>query len=287
MKQDKCIERHHPRAAALECEDCELHSWPCHHGPDSRLETRVTTGRDPALALVGSSYSIGNANNVGLILPPDPTRDQIHRYQCRLATLDIGEREEAELVDYHQLLTIGCAPVPEAGPPAYVLEHVVTSPIWHFADANVSWHFYFERTMKRRQRTAAQRSPGWSPNPGSPDCAIQYQQLPISLGGPGYEPLFGGTLPGEAIAPYGVMYDVRSPWQRPCNCFRGVRVTGAGRIYAWASVHQTDPSTRPSVQLANGGYCDEEVFVQANPLARYWRVGIDMTWRIVPRRKKP
>jgi hypothetical protein len=108
--------------------------------------------------------------------------------------------------------------------------------------------------------------------------ALLYENAPSQPGG--YAPPDGGQPPGNVLIPeFGNFHDVRFANWTSDHAWDslGIEVMGPCRIQLFASVQQTDPSTRPApytpftaAQLAV--LPPEEAFIQAFPLSVYTRI---------------
>jgi hypothetical protein len=95
----------------------------------------------------------------------------------------------------------------------------------------------------------------------------------------GYAPPYAGRPPGTVLIPeFGNFHDLRFPWKDD-HAWESldIEVEGPCAIELYASVQQTNPSTRPILDLTSlGGCCcglpPEEQFIQTFTNAVYTRI---------------
>lgn len=247
-----------------------------------------TAGFDPALALIyGNPY--GAPTGPGLIIPRVvPASGQ--RYLFLLASFALDIEEIVRLVGIRQYLSIAAFPATGSGATGYdyVLEQPVTSPMWHFSDANVSWHLrrYSEQPTLNNNPFNQQNLTYRTSN--SP--TLLYQNAPSQPGG--YTAPAGGRPPGTVLVPdLGAFQDLRFPWQQDKAGDRTLdhEVRGPGTYGLFASVQQTNPTTRPVLTLPGtlpGGttsaFPPEELFIQNFPLSWYYRIAGSLIFETTP-----
>lgn len=252
--------------------------WPS--GARGTRQEVSTAGYDPALGLI-----YGNPNQSptgpGLIVPQTVPASG-DRYLFVLAAFQLNAGEIARIVGIRQYLSIAAFPFTsggDAGPAfdyRYVLEQPVTSPMWHFSDANVSWHL---------RRYTSQPQPRFNPNNQQNvayKTSIQPALLYVSPPKLGYSAPAGGRPPGTVLVPdLGSFQDIRFPWQNDKAWDRtlDVEVEGPATFAFYASVAQTNPDTRPVMTLPGtlpGGtstaFVPEELFIQNFPTSYYYRI---------------
>jgi hypothetical protein len=259
-----------------------------------------TTGIDEFFQIIGSD-PFGSTSYVGLRVPTRPTATLAddngtnifaNRYLFTGAAYSVSDGSIGRIVGYRQLVTIGATQTVGEGSAAQVreVEQLVTSPFWHFADANVSFH------LRRLGPPGSQGVPANTPGPTDLRCfkfrrsdgpALLYETATVPLG---YYVNLTAYTPPNAGQPYGTplsdghqgtFYDQRTEW-RTHGAWHSldVEVEGPDTIVAFISVAQTDPASRP-VYTPPGtffpnGLSDEEQFLLNNPTARYWRVGFSL-----------
>ena len=168
-----------------------------------------TVGADPNLQLVGSD-PWGSQNFTGLQVPatPTPAGSPQLRYlfmACRASFRNhervrlVGVKQYAELVASYALGDIGGGVVP--------LTMQITSPLWRFPDANISWHF-----VRVGPRFVDARNPANADSLiylDSKSPALLFQNL-----GP-YVPPNGGRPWGKPFTSndLGNLHDLRYPWR--------------------------------------------------------------------------
>lgn len=234
----------------------------------------------------------GDTGFMGLVLPASVSVDRQHRTLVRLCSVVVPAGMVGRVLSIGQLLTIAaCVPALEpldrqggqrtspCDPPSIHLERPVITPWWTFPDGNVSWHL---RTFTEG------RQPGLPPNPGIPtwDNSVMGTQAAIMVAAwppAAFAPTNAGIAPGLDMSPFGTWHSMDFSWpgatidMAPQPEFRG-----PGVIAMFASVYQTDPSTRPAPAVGAGpeqmtvdaGLVPEDRFLLAFPdTARYYRIG--------------
>ena len=216
----------------------------------TRKET-VTLGFDPAFQGIGSDPS-GGGYFTGIRVPEDPAETNIprNRYLFLLAFRRLSP-QDVVIVDgfrqYVDLVATTTSGTDEDPGPTIERFWEVTSPMWHFTDANIVWYLNF---------VPQQANP---PSPKNADgLAFRYANTPALLfehdfsEGGGYTAPYGGRPPGSAIGGLGPIYDLRSLWRANTAWDSlGATVKGPGDICLFASVRQTNPVARP--KLTTGG----------------------------------
>jgi hypothetical protein len=251
--------------------------WPNARGTRQEVST---AGFDPALALI-----YGNPNNTptgpGLIIPQTvPPSGQ--RYLFLLASFQLNAGEMARLIGIRQYLSIATLQINTFDNPednySYPLELPVTSPMWHFTDANVSWHLRRYTSSPQWRWNANNKQNLTYKNSNSP--TLLYVRAPGQFGG--YIPPANGRPPGTVVVPdLGSFQDLRFPWQMDKAGDRtlDVELQGPATFGFFASVLQTNPDTRPTLTLPGtlpGGttsaFPPEELFIQNFPTSYYYRI---------------
>lgn len=230
-----------------------------------------TAGFDPAFQGIGSD-PYGGSSNVGLRVEPfpPPTNTPQTRYLYLLSAIGVNAGERLHIVGLRQMLTIGAT----VGTGNYILEQQVTTPYWHFSDANVSWHLMRIPPNKLAIENAfnsVDKMHGYGRSP-----SLLFQKAPSEGGG--YKPPYGGRPPGEPLTDsLGCFYDIRFPWvDDHAWDSMDVEVEGPCDIALFASVQQTSPDTRTILDIPDAGCIPcipcEDTFVAQFDNARYWRV---------------
>lgn len=159
-----------------------------------------------------------------------------------LASRKFTYGESARLVGMRQRVLIGGV-ISADGSDASNIYMPQTTPEWHFSDANISWHlrrvplediynynvFNDSELMFRTADTAS----------------LLYENAPLQTGG--YAPPNGGQPPGDVVIPeFGNFHDLRFPWVND-NAWKSldIEIQGPCAINLYASIQQTNPSTRP------------------------------------------
>lgn len=244
-------------------------------------------GRDPW-------KSIGND---AVLIPEAPGSDDFEgvppailraRYLIRLCGYEQGENERSEITGLRLLSTIGFLPSEGVGGGAVPREIEVESPLWNFPDGNISYHLRVERSVATRGTyvTAEGYRRGWSNTVVGTSAAILFNQGSTSPGSEvaNYVPANGGVPPGNPVGHLGtIRNNAEFPWHLGANNNVHYRICGKATVTLWASVLQSDPSTRPSqsVIVADGGARREDNFVYAYPLAVYRHVAGAIRFRKV------
>lgn len=246
------------------------------HGFDENLQ----------LALGGDPY--GGMTSVGLRVPTALTPTNKSRYLFLLATFQIPERMHARILGYRQLVTIGQSVPGTDGALPYPVEFLVTSPFWHFSDGNISWH-----VQRIGKRLPYQVRPATAPAPlrgtafrFAQGPALLYENFTVPGSGNLYVDMDTYTPPNQG-RPWGTgmrsgfntFYDNHTAYDYGEIVPMEADVEGPEVIGFFASVSQTDPSTRPLLNAPavastySLGISPEDQFLLNFPNAVYWRVG--------------
>lgn len=233
---------------------------------------------DPGLTGVGGSPFLGDISSTGIVVPATPTVSQDTRYLFRIFSVGLGPNQTAFIQSLIYYLWIGTDKTQPTG--VCHFEQIVTTPGWHLPDGNASFHL---RRLNYSQQ--GRLSPFAAPPPiGAPGTLITSSNglTPGLLGnyvGAIYTPLNAGMPYGEGIAGLGTTRDVRFPPNQSHNQDLGLQVTGPGFIEGFASIWQSDPSTRinwAGSKDITDGLCPEDRFLVRFDQCRYWRVGGQM-----------
>lgn len=275
----------------------------------TRIEV-VTTGIDEQLQTIAGDPFL-RSQSLGLRIPtldtataaagdtppwsPGLDGSLVGRYLFLLASFSIEHGAEAWLQGWRQFLTIGeSIAIGESGAHR-VVEMPVTTPNWRFWDGNVSWHLMDmgdpnAQNIPVPPTPAPQLNNFMFRNATSP--ALLWESYTIPPGDPfyvdltAYQPPNGGQPYGLPLLDggYSTLYDIRTPWVTPYARQSLNMPLGGGRtIGLFASVRQTDPSTRlvlpapvPPAVFIPSGLPPEEAFLQNFPNAIYWRIGASL-----------
>jgi hypothetical protein len=259
----------------------------------------ATSGFDEFLSLVGGD-PFGGSQSLGLRVPFLPTPTLVQgggqlRYLFLLASFSVGEGACVRIRGYRQLSTLGVAQSAGAGTPTRVVEQLITSPVWHPPDGDISWHIHSlgspnASDIPKFQSTASR---SLVPNVDSESYKLYWADSPALLYGPGsgappgniytnitsYIPPNAGKPYGSALtSKHGTFYGLRTPWEtHGAWDSLDIPVRGPDTVAFFASVRQTNPATRTAVTLPGtvyaGGLPPEEQFLLDFPSAQYWRVG--------------
>jgi hypothetical protein len=242
-----------------------------------------TASFDPSFQL-RSSGPQGAGTNIGLLIPAAPSISRATRYLFALAGFGLSGAQKARIRGIRQLLTIGGTTSLSSGDPPvtsnlYNVEQQVTTPMWRFADGNVSWHLLRIPPGMRRFANAANGNDQMFRF--AKQSALLFESPPVP--GPYVAP-WGGQLPagGKPIAGLGQFYDVRFPWWVSQGWSSvDFPIEGPCSVVFFASVWQTNPSARPTITPSTSpvaptlGLPPEENFLLSLPLTalvRYWRI---------------
>jgi hypothetical protein len=257
--------------------------WDCR----TRVEL-VSAAYDPDYEGIGSSPVVGDLGGTGIRVPATATVDQRHRYLFRLCGKEIPAGKMMIVRGLRQLVTLRAdytitGEVPGQPLGTFVFEREVTSPGWHFNDGNVSFHLkYTTQVQSVRSVFDPLQLPGTSPSTFGVDTAFLYTPNPLGpFLGP-YNPPGAGIPPGRDVDWLGTLRDVRYPWDNT-DWSLSVPCYGPGVVTLWASVFQTNPTTRiappqqvppaPWTDPISDAYRPEDLFLIQHPTCKYGRVG--------------
>lgn len=216
---------------------------------------------DPDYLGVGST-AWGDPTGLGVLLPTFPTRDFTTRFLVRLVQAQIAPKRAIMIRGIWQYATIRSAPETRAeGDCSTVnvpIELEITSPGWHFQDANISWHLRWEPNHFSAASTfdPAGQIPGTSPQTEGQDTALLY--VPPFLP---YTPPGAGIPPGSSVDFLGTWREMR--YQDMQSRELSIPVIGPGKVTFYASVHQTNVETRCPITIPAGVGRPEDQFVAA------------------------
>jgi hypothetical protein len=241
----------------------------------------VSTGIDEALQGRGSNpYVGGNLSWVGLRVPAH-VNNAASRYLFMLASFTLAEGARARIVGFRHGWSLGLR---QGG--NRVVEQFVTDPWFKLPDGNVSWH------MRRMQMNYPQRPNNLGPvQPPLQNMAFKQSDTPALLyqtaggfAGGFYVTLAAYTPPnlgmpwGNPLTPeLATFYDLKTDWKtgRAWSSL-DIPVEGPCRVQFFASVLQTNPSTRPVLTppgtFFSEGLSPDEQFLLNFPQAIIWRV---------------
>ena len=233
----------------------------------------ATVGVDEALQAI-SSDPYGGSSWVGLRIPTLPTPSQANRYLFQLATFSLGEGERARILGWRQMLTILAVQGGSEGSAPRYVEQLVTTPFWHFQDGDTSFH------LQRLGPPATQGLPSNQPAPNdlrnfkyqrADGPALLYLSAtvptPYYVDLTAYVPPNRGRPWGAALGELRTVYDQRTQWTtHGAWGSLDIDVQGPDTVGLFASVYQTNPSTRvaltfPGGVVYPGGVPPEEQFL--------------------------
>src|SRR5262245_4062861 len=260
--------------------------WGVHRtklGRCPRITGFTSVGFDPDAAGIGSSACCGAPGLTGVAVPAEPTIDPCNRYLIRLATAVVPKDFGIAVVGIRQAVLLRAEVENEDGS-IRPFELEVTSPFWHFTDANVSFHLAWKQDQCGPLICDPDQQPGTSPDIDCQDTALLYVPPFIEGAGFPYVALNGGMVPGDGVADLGVMRDIRYPWQNT-DWLVSELIIGPGVVVLYASVFQTNPVTRVPCNLTAAQLLavrPEDRFVCTFPQARYGRVAGSIIYELFP-----
>jgi hypothetical protein len=273
----RALEHAKTRVGDVECED---RIWCARN----RFEL-LPNSFDPALTLIGSSPYLGDAGNVGAVVPAAPTLLQTTRYLFRMVSVAIPLGAALIVHGMRQLVEIGDVNFLTGSSDAlctWPVRLVVTSPTWAFTDGNVSWHMRLTQPLGATQMVdlpVPGTQAGYEGVSGGQGTALLENTLAP------YVPPGSGQPPGLPIGDYGTIRSLLGLWNNP-DFEWDTFVKGPGRLSVYVSVRQTDPATRcqpvalSTAQMAALG--PEDRFIAAFTNARYTRVAASLSAETVP-----
>lgn len=273
--------RVHPITARRGLREQSPH-WGCR-----TLVELVSASVDTDLQGVGATPYVGDYSATGVRVPAAPTVDQSHRYLIRLCGAEIPGGAGLVVRGIRQAVTLR-AEYPRTSEQGlitgtFVFEREITSPWWHFVDGNVSFHLkWTQQVQSRRSVYDPAQLPGTSPSTWGVDSALLYVPPPVIIGPPPpYTPPGAGIPPGRDVDWLGTLRELRYPWSNT-DWSLSVPVMGPGVVVFYASVYQTNPSTRvpppqltPPAPFTDPLQCalrPEDQFLIQHPSCRYGRV---------------
>lgn len=258
-----------------------------------------TTGIDEALqGLSTDPYGRNIPSAVGLRVPPvlsgGITPPAQPRYLFALATREI--KADTVIRGIRTAVTIGVDASSDANR-VLPIEFPVTSPWWRFPDGNVSFHLIRESTDVTTLQMPSTNAASWRYKQTDQPAMI-YDTATFSAGS--FNPQTGAPLfypvgltaykpPDinniwQPIGNLGNMKGVLFPWEPQSDNKLNIPVVGNARITLYASVLQTNPTTRLTASLPDAagfypnGLGPEDAFVaswtglESTLAPQYWRV---------------
>jgi hypothetical protein len=251
---------------------------------------------DPDRQAIGGSAYPGDMAALGIVVPAAPTTALNNRYMMRHCGVQVPAGKSIIIHAIRQLVTIrqvevidtlieiegagsGQLPGSVILPLSRPAELEVTSPGWSFTDGNVSWHLKFLGDRETAFVDPTGQTLGTSPDLYGVDSALCYTGAagPVPYTAPN-----GGIPPGRPVPGWDTWRDMRYPWQSD-NFNTHIRINGPGVIVLWSSVRQTDPTTRPVLDVVDLGCLrPEDRFLATFRSARYGRVAGAMIVETLP-----
>jgi len=261
--------------------------------PRRRVEL-ISSGVDEALqGLGGDPY--GGTSWVGLRVPALVTVGVENRFLFQLCSLEIPEAINVWVRGFRQAWSLGERQVVVDPASVRVVEQWVEDPFFKLPDGNISWHM---RLLGPNEPPLV--IPGFIPDPafGPPNRnfawenasgpALLFQTATVPAGGfytalTAYTPPNAGRPLGVPLtSELGTFYDLKTSWRDPQAWHAlDIHVEGPCRIAFYASVQQSDPTTRtelatPRLDVPTEFYPDglsrEEQFLKNFVNATIWRV---------------
>lgn len=241
----------------------------------------VSAAHDPDLLGVGSSPYVGDTGNTFLPVPVAPTLAQNNRYLFRLCVLPVSAGQIAIIRGIRTYIGLrGEITLEDETVVPY--EIPVTSPNWKFTDGNYSFHVRRLVPNFYDSVFSAAQQPGTSPQVSGSDSALLFRSLIP------YVPTGAGIPPMDSVDYLATWRDMRYPWTQANWDMLRVPVPGPCTLVLYASIHQTDPETRPVTPPCPPGLvpdvvAPEDQFVAAfSTTARYGHVGGAMLIELAP-----
>ncbi len=248
----------------------------------------ASAGYNQNLVMVGSSPfgTPMDSFDTFLAVPTRPTVPNLaaassNRYLFRLCGWTIPEGHSARLIGIGEYTEIGLTQLQEDGA-QFELRRPVETPGWAFQDGNVSRGITLVRPPPSTSLFSLQGAPlSTSRNVYGVTPGLIFQGAsPVP-----YTPPDAGRFPGSPVPGLGLWKDLRFRWSfasAPLN----YAVEGPGDLVYWASVRQTDPETRTTLQLDDPSQLDavtpEDRFVYRFPDAIYTRLGGFLVMEVGP-----
>lgn len=266
-------------------------SMPADLFQEPRVVEASTSAFDPDRQGVGSSSYVGDAGNSVLFIPQTATTADT-RYLFRLCGIAVPAHGKAKIIGVRQYATIAQAIAVSARDDSWssILERPIETPTWSFTDGNIAWHLRVQRGAEGKNTifpVGFVPQPNWSLNSYSTESGL----MPSTLHG--LDPASGNSPPGEPVGSLGTFRDIRFPWigNAHSDAF-GFEVVGPAIISLWASVRQTDPSTRAFLPSASAptdktGLTPEDRFLLSfgdppGNLVRYRHIGGSVVANVGP-----
>lgn len=267
----------------------------------TRRKELFSFGIDEQLQVPQKGDPWGSLQAVGLRVPTAPTPGFAFRYLFNLASFTLADGQKALIRGYRLFWTLGQKTNERA------VEQAVTTPFFKLPDGGVSFHlFKFGAgsfgvpgqpplgTLTAPPQISSAK--WWSDTP-----ALLYDSFAVTpdqfyVNNTGYNPPNRGKPWGRPSAGgLGYLYGAYTPfetfgaWQA-----LDIGIEGAGVYWLAASVAQSNPQTRPPLDVPGGsvanfplGLSPEEQFLQVFTNAIIWRVGGSLVVDIDERECEP
>lgn len=235
----------------------------------------VSASYDEDMLMIGSSPWLGDVGGTGVAVPSGATTSISNRYLFRLCGVQIPDRSSLHVVGIRQLVTLRA--LIESGSASYPAEREVTSPLWRFADGNVSFHLRWHQALQDARKYGVAPL-GTDPNMRGLDTSLLFDPS-----GPFYTAPGNGVPPGRDVWGLGTWRDMRFPWKSTSWDMR-IPVRGPGVLVLYASVRQTDPTTRPVLPPPDDldAIRPEDRFLLEYPTAVYGRIAGALAVELIP-----
>jgi len=249
-------------------------AWWRGSGLTEPTSVEVTTyAFDPEKLGVGTGPLPGSAFSSSILVPPLPTPDEAHRYMILLCAMQIPEYTRAVLRWVRIGGTIGSLVLDQAGTGLIPLDLTISTDTFSFVDGDVLFGITYQPNVTYENFPVVDPNQIRSTSTSlyDPESALKY--VPPLFP---YVPPAGGVFPGNPVSGYGAFSDwVRFSQSNPVP--QVIPFEGPGAIYLWASVHQTDPLTRPKLPNALIPFAaqmsrEDGFILSVNPMAIYRRI---------------
>jgi hypothetical protein len=179
-----------------------------------------------------------------------------NRYLFLLASRSMPQGINTRLRGWRQLVTIGINLPTDSGPPSRVMELEVTTPTFRFPDGNWSFHIVREEPQGVDSRLLPTDMANFS-HVSADQSSLLYQSATFAaptglymVGMTSYTMPRQRMMNWKPVANLGNVHDLRTSWRTP-EAWDSLdeQVLGGSRISLYATVLQTNPATRPNLNL--------------------------------------
>jgi hypothetical protein len=235
----------------------------------------ATVGIDDGLqGFTADPFSSSFPSSIGLRVPsfvPNNANPSNNRYLFLLATVGVGSGGAKRVRGWRQYATIGLNAA-LTSTLVRPVEFEVVTPGFRFPDGNISWHLVREPPQLQGQKQPATNLSNFMYQDAD-QPALLYQTASFAVPSgyytssmTGYTPPLGRMGTWEPIAGLGNVHDLRAGWRstEAWDTSLDALVPGPCRISLYASVLQTNPSSRPAANNPTSpsvGDPPEETFI--------------------------